>query len=77
MGGAYIPDNIFWRPLNQPVIATAGHFIISVTNGFVFFKILFEREGEGEITEIEGGGEADAPLSRELDVGLNPRTPGS
>lgn len=43
-----------------------------------FFKILFiylrdsvsKRAGEGE-------GEADSPLSREPDMGLNPRTLGS
>jgi len=27
--------------------------------------------------EAEGEGEGDAPLSREPDVGLHPRTPGS
>ena len=31
----------------------------------------------GEEAEAEGEGEADSPVSREPDVGLSPRTPGS
>ena len=42
---------------------------------FFFFKILFiylrERLNRGD---AEGGGEADSQLSRESDMGLDPRT---
>jgi len=42
---------------------------------FIFkdFIYLFERAREGGVSE----GEADSPLSREPDVGLDPETPGS
>jgi len=37
-----------------------------------------ERESERDHEQGEGvAGEADSPLSQDLDVGLNPRTPGS
>ena len=38
------------------------------------FKLLFIGEREGERTSTEGEGEADSPLSRELDMGLDPKT---
>ena len=44
------------------------------------FISILERERESaqvEEGEAEREGEADFPLSREPDVGLNPRTPGS
>ena len=49
---------------------------------FSFFKILFIylREREREHKQWMGGeakGQADSPLSRELDAGLNLRTSGS
>ena len=52
---------------------------------FIFFKIVFiyleERENEREsMTAGAGGqseGEADSPLSRELNARLDPKVPGS
>ena len=41
----------------------------------LFLFYLFEREREK--TQVGGEGEADSPLSRVPDVGLDPRTPGS
>lgn len=42
----------------------------------IFFKILFTHSLETE-RQAEGEGETDSTLSRELDEGLDSRTPGS
>ena len=46
-----------------------------------FFKRFYLRERVGERAHEQragvGEGEADAPLSREPDAGLDPRSPGS
>ena len=41
------------------------------------FKRFYLFEKERKSTRREGEGEADSPLSREHDAGLDPRTPGS
>ena len=47
---------------------------------FIFLKILFiyftERENKQEEQQAEGEGEGASPLSRELNMGLYPRTLG-
>ena len=58
--------------------ATQGSLFIFFKKDFIY---LFERERERESMSREGGaereGEADSLLSREPDVGLDPRTLGS
>ena len=55
-------------------------FFISPNQLFVFLKILFiyftERENKQEEQQAEGEGEGASPLSRELNMGLYPRTLG-
>ena len=47
--------------------------------GFLFRRFIYLREGEREYARsgAERKGEADFLLSRELDVGLDPKMPGS
>jgi len=44
---------------------------------FILFYYLTEREHRKAERQAEGKGEAGSPLSREPDVGPNPRTPES
>ena len=49
----------------------------SVIKGYIYLlKNLFERESRRGVG-VEGDRDADLPLTRELDVGLDPRTPRS
>ena len=43
----------------------------------LFLKILFEKETDRERESTKGEGEADSPLSKKSDLGLDPRTPRS
>ena len=61
---------------------SVGNIIIKNKNFlFIYFLQEMERKREHVFTcaQVGGGaeGEADSMLSREPDVGLNPRTPGS
>ena len=74
----------YLSPLPHPHLCSLAHSLSQINKNFILFylilflKILFihswEREHE---QEAEGKREADSPLSREPDVGLDPRTPGS
>ena len=67
-------------------LESVDHTAVSVTliwKFFLFFKknYLFGRESESMSAQAgvgtEGEGEAGFPSSRELNMGLDPRTPGS
>ena len=57
------------------------YWIILIFPTFFFFKVLFiyltQREPKQRERQAEGEGEAGSPLSREPEVGLDPRTLGS
>ena len=57
------------------------YWIILIFPTFFFFKVLFiyltQREPKQRERQAEGEGEAGSPLSREANVGLEPRIPGS
>ena len=52
------------------------HGFSTVPESFLEFTYLFDRESERAQAggAAEGEGDADSPLSRKLDAGLDPRT---